>query len=178
MAMAAATARIIEVPTRSLEKNYNVGRRHIQFPPLPLRIDEKASSRLLFTSLHLVLRPQKSTPHPFHVVSCLPSPSFSKTTFNPSTKLFVSGLSFHTTEDSLRNAFKRFGQLLEVNLVMDNIANRPKGFAFVRYATEEESQKAIEGMNGTFLDGRVIFVEVAKSRTELRQSLKQNHRPS
>lgn len=25
----------------------------------------------------------------------------------------VSGLSFHTTEDSLRNAFKRFGQLLE-----------------------------------------------------------------
>lgn len=31
---------------------------------------------------------------------------------------------------------------------MDKIANRPKGFAFVRYATEEESQKAIEGMHG------------------------------
>lgn len=31
---------------------------------------------------------------------------------------------------------------------MDKIANRPKGFAFVQYATEEESQKAIEGMHG------------------------------
>lgn len=31
---------------------------------------------------------------------------------------------------------------------MDKIANRPRGFAFIRYATEEESQKAIEGMHG------------------------------
>lgn len=31
---------------------------------------------------------------------------------------------------------------------MDRIANRPRGFAFLRYATEEESKKAIEGMHG------------------------------
>lgn len=31
---------------------------------------------------------------------------------------------------------------------MDRIANRPRGFAFLRYETEEESQKAIEGMHG------------------------------
>lgn len=35
-----------------------------------------------------------------------------------------------------------------VNLVMDRIANRPRGFAFLRYATEDESKKAIEGMHG------------------------------
>ncbi|KAL9324362.1 hypothetical protein ACSQ67_009219 [Phaseolus vulgaris] len=78
-------------------------------------------------------------------------------------------LSFRTTEESLRNAFKNFGQLVEVKLVMDRIANRPRGFAFLRYATEEESQKAIEGMHGKFLDGRVIFVEIAKPRSELPQ---------
>lgn len=115
----------------------------------------------------------------------------------------VAGLSFRTTEESLRNAFQNFGQLVEgeccsyisvsyslhtylhcycmgvltwiclwigilwenaisdqwgfvmfsffcfsVNLVMDRIANRPRGFAFLRYATEEESKKAIEGMHG------------------------------
>ncbi|KAJ0106176.1 hypothetical protein Patl1_19507 [Pistacia atlantica] len=86
------------------------------------------------------------------------------------------GLSFRTTEESLRNAFQSFGQLVEVNLVMDKIANRPRGFAFLRYRTEEESQKAIEGMHGKFLDGRVIFVEIAKPRSELRQALKQNPR--
>ncbi|KAJ0049190.1 hypothetical protein Pint_16817 [Pistacia integerrima] len=86
------------------------------------------------------------------------------------------GLSFRTTEESLQNAFQSFGQLVEVNLVMDKIANRPRGFAFLRYATEEESQKAIEGMHGKFLDGRVIFVEIAKPRSELRQAIKQNPR--
>ena len=38
-----------------------------------------------------------------------------------------------------------------VNLVMDRIANRPRGFAFLRYATVEESQRAIEGMHGKVL---------------------------
>ncbi|KAK9115738.1 hypothetical protein Sjap_014685 [Stephania japonica] len=63
-------------------------------------------------------------------------------------KVMIDGLSFRTTEESLRNAFQNFGQLVEVNLVMDRIANRPRGFAFLRYATEEESKKAIEGMHG------------------------------
>ncbi|KAL2942248.1 Organelle RRM domain-containing protein 6 chloroplastic [Bienertia sinuspersici] len=58
------------------------------------------------------------------------------------------GLSFRTTNESLQNAFQKFGQLVEVNLVMDKIAKRPRGFAFLRYETEEESKKAIEGMHG------------------------------
>lgn len=88
----------------------------------------------------------------------------------------MSGLSFRTTKESLRNTFEQFGQLVEVNLVMDKIANRPRGFAFLRYATEDESNKAIEGMHGKFLDGRVIFVEVAKPRSEVQKN-KQNSRP-
>ncbi|KAF5469284.1 hypothetical protein F2P56_013368 [Juglans regia] len=85
------------------------------------------------------------------VLACLPSSSSSSSSSAPntsSTKLYVSGLSFRTTEESLRKAFENFGQLVEVNLVMDKIANRPRGFAFIRYVTEEESQKAIEGMHG------------------------------
>ncbi|OEL20726.1 E3 ubiquitin-protein ligase HERC2 [Dichanthelium oligosanthes] len=72
------------------------------------------------------------------------------------------GLSFRTTEESLRNAFEKFGDLTEVRLVMDRVAKRPRGFAFVSYADEEEAKGAMEGMHGKFLDGRVIFVEVAK----------------
>ncbi|CAF2114741.1 unnamed protein product [Brassica napus] len=52
-------------------------------------------------------------------------------------------LYFRTTEDNLRKAFEQF-----VNLVMDKVANRPRGFAFLRYETEEESLKAIQGMHG------------------------------
>lgn len=111
------------------------------------------------------------------VVACVPpssQPQKTTTTFTPSTKLYVSGLSFRTSEESLRNAFQSFGQLIEVNLVMDKIANRPRGFAFLRYASKEESEKAIEGMHGKFLDGRVIFVEFAKPRSQLPQGVKQD----
>jgi RNA recognition motif-containing protein len=51
-----------------------------------------------------------------------------------------------------------------VNLVMERVAKRPRGFAFLSYASEEESKNAMEGMQGKFLDGRVIFVEVARQR--------------
>ncbi|GMP71400.1 hypothetical protein CsSME_00029825 [Camellia sinensis var. sinensis] len=111
--------------------------------------------------------------HGFCVLASLPPSSSPTTTSHSSTKLYVSGLSFRTTEESLRNAFQQFGELVQVNLVMDRIAKRPRGFAFLRYATEEESTKAIEGMHGKFLDGRVIFVEVAKPKSEHRQDVQQ-----
>ncbi|KAJ0256410.1 Organelle RRM domain-containing protein 6 [Hirschfeldia incana] len=107
------------------------------------------------------------------VSGCLSSPDSSSppsSISGPKTKLYVSGLSFRTTEDSLRNAFEQFGKLTLVNLVMDKVANRPRGFAFLRYETEEESMKAIEGMHGKFLDGRVIFVEEAKPKSDLQRA--------
>ncbi|KAK4402515.1 Organelle RRM domain-containing protein 6, chloroplastic [Sesamum angolense] len=143
----------------------------------PVTLSKFETKRRLHSSPAPLLSARSNLPYGLqncnsHVASCLPSSSSSSSSssFSPPrtrTRLFVSGLSFRTTEDSLRNAFKNFGELVEVNLVMDKIANRPRGFAFLRYATEEESKKAIDGMHGKFLDGRVIFVEVAKSRAEL-----------
>ncbi|KAK2974854.1 hypothetical protein RJ640_027905 [Escallonia rubra] len=113
-------------------------------PCTPLRL---YSSSLFSPPLsYSILPKQRSQAHnAFVAVACLPS---SPKSTAPSTKLYVSGLSFRTTEENLINAFKNFGSLVEVNLVMDRIANRPRGFAFLRYATEDESKKAIEGMHG------------------------------
>ncbi|XP_060175299.1 serine/arginine-rich splicing factor SR45a-like [Lycium barbarum] len=83
-----------------------------------------------FSSSLLIRQPIRYS----QTVSCYPDQSSSPRTrlnLNPSTKLFVSGLSFRTTEESLRNAFNNFGELVEVNLMMDKIANRPRGFAFL-----------------------------------------------
>jgi cold-inducible RNA-binding protein len=87
-----------------------------------------------------------------------------------STRLFVSGLSFYTTEQSFSEAFSRYGQLVEAKLIWDTFAQRSKGFGFVQYASQEEANAAIEGMDGKFLGGRVIFVEVAKPKSELGRS--------
>jgi cold-inducible RNA-binding protein len=81
-------------------------------------------------------------------------------------KLFVGNLSFNTTENDLQDAFAAHGTVLEANLMVDRMSGRPRGFGFVTMATEEEAQKAIEGLNGRDVDGRAITVNVARPREE------------
>ncbi|XP_040986932.1 organelle RRM domain-containing protein 2, mitochondrial [Juglans microcarpa x Juglans regia] len=82
----------------------------------------------------------------------------------PSTNLFVSGLSKRTTTEKLQEAFSQFGEVLHARVVTDRVSGYSKGFGFVRYATLEEAAKGIEGMDGKFLDGWVIFAEYARPR--------------
>ncbi|KAK9269268.1 hypothetical protein L1049_001038 [Liquidambar formosana] len=82
----------------------------------------------------------------------------------PSTNLFVSGLSKRTTTEKLYEAFSQFGQVVHARVVTDRVSGYSKGFGFVKYATIEEAGAGIQGMDGKFLDGWVIFAEYAKPR--------------
>jgi cold-inducible RNA-binding protein len=83
-----------------------------------------------------------------------------------SAKLFVGNLSFNTTENDLQDAFAQFGNVSEVNIMMDRMTNRPRGFAFITMSTPEEAKSAIEGMNGKELDGRALTVNEARPRED------------
>ncbi|KAL2483621.1 RNA-binding (RRM/RBD/RNP motif) family protein [Forsythia ovata] len=85
----------------------------------------------------------------------------------PSTNLFVSGLSKRTTTEGLRNAFAKFGEVVSAKVVTDRVSNYSKGFGFVNYATLEGAEAGIKGMDGQFLDGWVIFAEYARPRPPL-----------
>ncbi|XP_020961016.1 uncharacterized protein LOC107639229 isoform X3 [Arachis ipaensis] len=78
-------------------------------------------------------------------------------------KLFVTGLSFYTSEKTLRAAFEGFGDLVEVKIIMDKISKRSKGYAFVEYTTEEAASAALKEMNGKIINGWMIVVDVAKT---------------
>lgn len=78
-------------------------------------------------------------------------------------KLFITGLSFYTSEKTLREAFERFGELVEVKIIMDKISKRSKGYAFVEYTTKEAAAAALMEMNGKIINGWMITVDVAKS---------------
>ncbi|KAJ0102230.1 hypothetical protein Patl1_04447 [Pistacia atlantica] len=82
----------------------------------------------------------------------------------PSTNLFVSGLSKRTTTEGLKEAFSKFGEVVQARVVTDRVSGYSKGFGFVRYGTLEDAAKGIEGMDGKFLDGWVIFAEYARPR--------------
>jgi RNA recognition motif-containing protein len=79
-------------------------------------------------------------------------------------KLFVGGLAFTTTTEGLRQAFVRFGNVASAVVMTDRQTGRSRGFGFVEMTTAEEAERAIGGLNGSSLDGRMIRVDKATPR--------------
>jgi len=77
-------------------------------------------------------------------------------------KLFVGGLSYETTEATLRETFSKAGTVESAIVITDKISGRSKGFGFVEMSSEEEAQKAIEMFNGKEIEGRNVTVNEAK----------------
>jgi len=79
-------------------------------------------------------------------------------------RLYVGNLSFNTSNDAVRDAFARFGEVTDVHLVSDRQTGQPRGFGFVTMGTHEAAQAAMAGMNGSNLDGRDLRVNEAEER--------------
>ena len=77
-------------------------------------------------------------------------------------KLYVGGLSYDTTEATLKETFAEAGTVESATIIIDKMTNRSKGFGFVEMSTDEEAQKAIEMFDGKELDGRTVKVNEAK----------------
>jgi RNA recognition motif-containing protein len=78
-----------------------------------------------------------------------------------SKKLFVGGLSWNTTEETLRSAFESCGPLVEVKVITDRETGRSRGFGFVTFESPEDATNAISSLDGTELDGRNVRVSEA-----------------
>jgi len=79
-------------------------------------------------------------------------------------KLYVGNLSYNTTDDRLRNYFEPFGNVVSAKVVSDRDTGNSKGFGFVEMGSDEEADSAINGTNGTELDGRQIRVNEAMDK--------------
>jgi RNA recognition motif-containing protein len=80
------------------------------------------------------------------------------------TRLYVGNLPHDTTAETLRTAFSEFGDVANVQLVIDRYSGRPRGFAFITMATSEQATRAAAKMNGAMIDGRPVRVNEAESR--------------
>ncbi|MBI1885250.1 MAG: RNA-binding protein [Chloroflexi bacterium] len=78
-----------------------------------------------------------------------------------STKLYIGGLSFDSTEDELREFFEAVGPVESASIVTDRYSGRSRGFGFVEMSSAD-ARKAIEELNGKTLGGRTISVEEAR----------------
>ena len=81
-------------------------------------------------------------------------------------KLFVGGLSYDTTEETLKSKFAEFGTVESAMIITDKMSGRSKGFGFVEFGNDDEAKKAMEEMNGKEFDGRTVTVNEARPREE------------
>ena len=77
-------------------------------------------------------------------------------------KLFVGGLSYETTEATLKETFAQAGTVDSATVIIDKISGRSKGFGFVEMSSDEEAQKAVEMFNGKEIDGKTVTVNEAR----------------
>ncbi|NWY22022.1 ROA1 protein, partial [Aphelocoma coerulescens] len=78
-------------------------------------------------------------------------------------KLFIGGLSFETTDESLRSHFEQWGTLTDCVVMRDPNTKRSRGFGFVTYSSVEEVDAAMNARPHK-VDGRVVEPKRAVSR--------------
>ena len=77
-------------------------------------------------------------------------------------KLYVGGMAYSTTSESLRQHFE-CGTVESATVITDRISGDSRGFGFVEMSNEAEAQTAIQKLNDQSFEGRKLMVNVAKS---------------
>ncbi|XP_050834009.1 nucleolin [Serinus canaria] len=74
--------------------------------------------------------------------------------------LIVNNLSYSATEVTLQEVFKKASSIK----VPQNNQGRPKGYAFVDFATTEDAREALNSYNNTEIEGRTIRLEFSAQK--------------
>lgn len=86
------------------------------------------------------------------------------------TNLYVSNLSYSTSEQDLEDKFANFGKITSVKIIKDPNTRKSRGFGFVTFEEADDAEKAIEKMNNSEIDGRAVRVEKARDSRGQRKS--------
>uniref|UniRef100_A0ABI7Y174 RRM domain-containing protein n=1 Tax=Felis catus TaxID=9685 RepID=A0ABI7Y174_FELCA len=78
-------------------------------------------------------------------------------------KMFIGGLSWQTSPDSLRDYFSKFGEIRECMVMRDPTTKRSRGFGFVTFADPASVDKVL-GQPHHELDSKTIDPKVAFPR--------------
>ena len=80
--------------------------------------------------------------------------------------IYVSNLSFNTSDAELNELFSTFGQVSSAKVITDRETGRSRGFGFVEMPSEDEGKDAMLGLNNKEVEGRAMSVSVANEREE------------
>lgn len=77
-------------------------------------------------------------------------------------KLYVGGVPYSSTDQSLKDAFSKAGKVVSATIIMDKMTGRSKGFGFVEMESDSDAAAAIDMYNGKDFEGRNLTVNEAR----------------
>jgi RNA-binding protein Musashi len=78
-------------------------------------------------------------------------------------KIFVGGLSWQTTEETLRYHFEQYGEVSSVEVMRDRNTGDPRGFAFVVFKSDE-TVELILNSGPQEINHKVVDIKRAQAR--------------
>ncbi len=82
------------------------------------------------------------------------------------TNLYVGNLPYNTSEQDLIDLFGQVGEVVSAQVISDRETGRSRGFGFVKMASAQDAQTAIEQFNEHEFMGRRLLVNEARPRGE------------
>ncbi|ELU02850.1 hypothetical protein CAPTEDRAFT_133662 [Capitella teleta] len=84
---------------------------------------------------------------------------------NPECTVFVGRLNHSTTEETLEEQFKRYGNIEHIRLIRDIVTGFSQGYAFVEYTEPNAACRASIEANKIVIDDKEIMVDMECERT-------------
>ncbi|CAJ1909221.1 unnamed protein product [Sphenostylis stenocarpa] len=75
-------------------------------------------------------------------------------------KLFVRGLAWNTTSETLRAAFEEHGEIEEGAVIYDKVTGKSRGYGFITFKNMESTQQALRA-SSKLIDGRLAVCNLA-----------------
>ncbi|ROV96313.1 hypothetical protein VMCG_07686 [Cytospora schulzeri] len=85
-------------------------------------------------------------------------------------KMFIGGLNWETTDDSLRDYFSQFGEVTECTVMRDGATGRSRGFGFLTF--KDPKTVNVVMVKEHYLDGKIIDPKRAIPRDEQEKTSK------
>ena len=87
--------------------------------------------------------------------------------------IFVGDLDYNVTEETLHNTFaKKYQSIISTKLLVDMSTGLSKGFAFIKFSSSNDRDKAMNEMHGQYVGERAIRVTLATTREEREREAK------
>jgi RNA recognition motif-containing protein len=75
--------------------------------------------------------------------------------------VYLSNLSYKRDRNGLIRLMAGYGKVKHIHIVMEPTTQQSRGMAFIEMSSVEEAKKAIEGLNGRQVDGRLLKANYA-----------------